>query len=331
MEFYFQQFWIHQTWNIYTHVLREKNEEEKEKRKQGEGEGEEEKEEAREPGGLSRWNLQGSRRAGDRETDAARGVPRPAPGGAPSEELSVSFKAFCCLDEARPHEGECSALLRATGANGNLLSKYFTAASKARLSKRGYRAGRVDTASERRWCGPGKPALWLAGLEAALPWGRTGRRACGRSWEHWDRLAPAPSPLPAADSVLADIWGTLGPARHLHPPLGARGSGPRGGPGPEWAPGHQGRGPEGGLLAQQKQALNVLGLRLQFPPRDPLTSQPELSFLSKKRGGQPQQRRACLRPCPQEGSPFFSSTWWGMSILYCGTPGLLSRRCFSHL
>ena len=78
--------------------------------------------------------------AGDQgRLDAARGVQSPSTGRAPSsEELSDSSKAFCCLDEARPHGGGWSALLRATDANGNLLSKYFTAPSKACLIQLGY-------------------------------------------------------------------------------------------------------------------------------------------------------------------------------------------------
>ena len=48
-----------------------------------------------------------------------------------------------------------------------------------------------------------------------------------------------------------------------------------------------------------------------IPSKTPLTAHPELSFLGKKMGDQLWQRRVCLRLCPQEGSQFFSSTWWG--------------------
>ena len=211
MEFYFQQFWIHQTWNIYAYMLREKNEkEEKEKRQQGEGEDERKKKRpgaggpvpAKSTGQPARW------RPG--ETDAARGVPSPSPGRAPSEELSVSFKAFCCLFEARPHEGEYSALLRATDANGNLLSKYFTAASKACLSKLGYRAGRVDTASQRR-----PRSVWLAWRRLCLE-GGPGSQAWGRLLGASGPPCPGPFSPPwcwqRVSRRLGDPWPCASPA-----------------------------------------------------------------------------------------------------------------------
>lgn len=124
------------------------------------------------------------------------GPPAPSTGRAPSsEELSVLLEPSAAWMRPARMEEEWSALLRATDANSNLLSKYFTAPSKVCLIKLRYcmlirLTHQVNPCPVRTEMGS-HAYVWLA-WGIFLPWGKLESDYQGGSFWSLGWLPPLP-------------------------------------------------------------------------------------------------------------------------------------------